>query len=319
MSRTVSQAITMTVAVTALSISAANFVIGRIAAREESAVRKREDGLRIDQLLDTAFELLYGRDGYSRAKDGAKLSEAEVAVTQALGIDSVNPRAVEYEGHLLEAHGNTKSAAERYEKSISIDPSRSRPYNCLGLISTGEEAIKYFTKAIDLDPERAAFPCYNLGKVHASAGRLLEAKRYFQQAIELRPQFPHAHYELGELLEEEGRLEEARKAYEKAIAGDAGYVRPMVSLGALMMKNLGTAEDGLAWLEHAMKVDPADDFPLAMLAAIYADNKDAERALDYAKRAMALNPSRRFLGDVFHDLRREMDDRLEKREPDSPP
>jgi tetratricopeptide (TPR) repeat protein len=72
------------------------------------------------------------------------------------------------------------------------------------------------------------------------------------------------------------------------------------------MDVVGREEDGIAWLQHAIKINPTDDYPLAMLAAIYADRKEPERALEYAEQAMAINPSRRFAGESFNELREEM-------------
>jgi tetratricopeptide (TPR) repeat protein len=304
------QVITIALSVCALILSIANFIHTRMLARKELARRHRDDRLSIDHLLDSAFEMLYGKEGFVNTKDSKKLQDAEVCVDRALKIDPNYARGVEYEGHIFEAQGNEKAAIARYEKSISIDPNRARPHNCLGLIKNNEDSIGNFKKAIKLDPERAALPYYNLGRAYNRLGDSKEAENNFRAAIELKPMYPHAHYELGEILRKSGKFDEARTAYEKAIAADPSYIDPMVSLGLVLMENKQD-DEGLSWIEQAMKINPVDDYPLAMLAAIYADRKEPDKALSYARRAIALNPTRRFQSDHFAELTKEMNDLLD--------
>lgn len=305
MNWTAPQIISTVISVSALLLSVANFIHTRISSRRELARRLRDDRINVDHLLDSAYEMLFGKEGYSRTRDSKKLQDAEACVERALKIDPNYSRAIEYEGHLFEVQGNKKAAIARYEKSISLDPTRARPHNCLGLIKDAEEAIVHFQKAIQLDPERAALPYYNLGKVYGRSGNYEEAEKNLRAAIELRPRYSHAHNELGNLLKKRGRFEEARDAYEKAIAADPAYIDPMVSLGAMLMEKKHD-EEGVSWIEQAMKIDPTDDYPIAMLAAVYADRKEPEKALMYAKRAIALNPTRKLQSDDFTDLTKEM-------------
>ncbi|MDQ1593399.1 MAG: protein O-GlcNAc transferase [Pyrinomonadaceae bacterium] len=312
MNWTSTQIITTAVSVCALVLGIANFIHTRILARKDLARRIRDDRLNIDHLLDSTFELLYGKEGFENTKDSKKLRDAEVCVERALMIDPNYPRGIEYEGHLFEVQGNEKAAIARYKKSISLDPSRARPHNCLGLIKNNEDSIGHFKKAIELDPERAALPYYNLGKAYKRLRNLKEAENNLRAAIELRPKYQYAYYELGELLRESGRYAEARTAYEQAIAADSSYINTMVALGRMLMENNKEDDEGISWIEQAMKINPTDDYPLAMLAAIYADRKDPDKALSYAKRAIALNPTRRFQSDVFADLTKEMNQLLER-------
>jgi tetratricopeptide (TPR) repeat protein len=312
MNWTSTQIITTVVSVCALVLSVANFIHTRISARKELARRHRDDRLNIDHLLDSAFELLYGKEGFVNTQDSKKIQDAEVCVERALKIDPNYARGIEYEGHLFEVQGNEKTAIARYEKSISIDPSRARPHNCLGRIKNNEDSIEHFKKAIELDPERAALPYYNLGRAYNRLGNSKEAENNFRAAIELRPMYQCAHYELGHLLHKSGKLDEARTAYEKAIAADPSYIDPMVSLGRMLMENNKQDDEGISWMEQAMKINPTDDYPLAMLAAIYADRKEPDKALSYAKRAIALNPTRRFRSDHFAELTKEMNELLDQ-------
>lgn len=317
MSWTLLQIITIAVSVIALLLSIANFVLSRLSARRDASLRRRDEQLLVDQLLDDSFGLLWGDSGYSKTKDRRKLEDAEVRIRKAMKIDPKHPRGTEYEGHIFELQGNKSIAKERYQKSVSLDPTRARPHNCLGLIAEGSEAIDHFKKAIELEPEQAALPWHNLGRAYSASGRHDDAENAFRKALELRPKYSHAHHELANLLKRQQRYEEAESEYELAIASDSNYIDPMVNLAQLLMDVLKREEDGLAWMEHARKIDPSNDYPLAMLAAIYADRKEPKRALDYAERAMALDPSRRFTGEHFIELRAEMLEIMAERDENS--
>ena len=105
MNWTLPQIIASAVSIIALTLSIANLAIAGIKSR-------REDFLRIDQLLDSAFNHLYGSEGYSKTKDAKKLSDAEVAVAHH---SHVRERAPDLLTHLdLEAlhDGHTEEQNE---------------------------------------------------------------------------------------------------------------------------------------------------------------------------------------------------------------
>jgi tetratricopeptide (TPR) repeat protein len=292
--------------VAALLLGIANFIMTRISARKEQGRRKRDDALKIQALLDESFDLLWGRDGYSRTKNSAKVMDAEKRIEQALAIDSLHPRAVEYEGHLFELRGDISTARERYQRSISLNPNRARPYNCLGLLAEPKEAIKYFERAVALEPSRSALYHHNLGRALVKLDRPSEAEKHFRLSLQQQPGYADAHLELAQLLKSMGNREDARSHFELAITSDAKHVWAMTSLGLLLSEKEDTWDEGIQWLEYAQKIDPTDSQPLRMMAAIYADNHHPEKAIALAEQAMAIDPAERLTGAVMHDLRKQM-------------
>lgn len=302
---TLPQAITSIVSVVALILSLANFVLARNKTRSDERRQQRSDDLQVMQLLDDAYEYLYGSEGYSSNRDKKKFDDADARIEMALKLNPQHPHAVEYKGHLFEEEGNLGAAKEHYLRSIALDAKRARPFNCLGLISEGSEAQDYFRKAIELEPHEAAIPYCNLGIAYAKAGQLQEAEASFGNSIRLRPRYSRAHYRLAELLNKLRRHDEAKKEYELAISSDPQNLSAIVSLGAFLMGR-GHDEEGLAWMSHARKLKPLDYYPVAMLAAIYADRGQPAEALAYAKEAIEMDPSQRFDGQTIADLRKAM-------------
>lgn len=307
---TLLQIITTAVALVALLLGVANFALARKAAGREAILRKRDDRLEVKQLLNTANSLLWGREGYEQTKDVAKQQEAEVIIRQALTIESGNPKAIEYEGDLFYVRGNKERAKDCYKRSISLEPTRASPYNRLALASKGEEAIKNYEKAVELDSDYAALPYTNLGQLYVSLSRLEEAENCFRNAIALWPEYSRAHHKLGDILRKRGEYKGARKEYEHAIKADANNLDPAVALGLMLMENLGNDKDGLAWIEDAMKKDPTDAYPYGMLAAIYADRKQPKKSLEYAAKAIAIDRNCTFQGKAIEFTRQEMEDLL---------
>jgi len=314
MNWTTSEIITSIVAVCALLLSIANFILARIVTVRDQVRQKREDLLHADDLLDTSFNMLYGPTGFTKNRDPRKLQNAEIAVERALKINPEYPRAIEYDGDLQNVHGNKDAAATRYKRSILLDPTRARPHISLGLISEDREAICHYERAIVLEPEKAALPYCNLGLTYNRLGEIGKAEECFLSAIKLRPKYQDAIHEFGKILQKRDDFGRARSAFENAIAADPNRVGPMVSLGQMLTQNLKNEVEGFAWIEQAIKVDPTNDYPLAMLAAIYADRGDAEKALLYAKKSEVINPERKFPTDNIAEMSKEMRRLLDERE-----
>ena len=77
--------------------------------------------------------------------------------------------------------------------------------------------------AIELEPDLADAP-YNLDRaLWRLRGQLEEAIASFRKAIELRPDFAHAHVLLGSALREKGELDDAIAVYRRAIELQPDY------------------------------------------------------------------------------------------------
>jgi len=94
------------------------------------------------------------KDCLEKAKDALdayNIEEAFRHCAYALEMESDNITALETMGTILCEKGNLKSAKEKFERAVSLDPEKGYPkYMSLAQLVEGEESVKYFTKGIDL-------------------------------------------------------------------------------------------------------------------------------------------------------------------------
>ena len=198
-------------------------------------------------------------------------------------------------------------ARRMYERAIEIDPNFAMAYagmaDCCSFLymywdgskSNLEAADSASRKALELDPE--------LAEAHASRGFALnlsrhyeEARKHFETAIRLNPKLYEAHYFYARACFQEGKLEEAVKHYE-----EASRVRPEDYQALLLIQSplnsLGRHEAAKAALRRGVQVaekhlelNPDDCRALYLAAGGLVQLGEREKALEWAKRAHAIDP-----------------------------
>ena len=77
---------------------------------------------------------------------------------------------------------------------------------------------------------------YEKGLEAESNGKLAEARKYFEQALNVYPRFASAWFQLGRILEKDNQVEPARAAYTKASSIDTKFAPPRLSLASMAFK-----------------------------------------------------------------------------------
>lgn len=90
--------------------------------------------------------------------------------------------------------GKVEDAIAECKRAIAVDPDFGNPYNDIGsyLISLGriDEAIPWLEQAIAAPRyEPRHFPYFNLGRAYYAKGLILRAREYFQQALQIEPEY----------------------------------------------------------------------------------------------------------------------------------
>jgi len=128
-----------------------------------------------------------------------QLGEYERAVEayRASIADHPTAEAHTFLGWSLSYLGKTEEAIVQCKIAINLDPDFGNPYNDIGvyLLSQGqlEEAVPWLEKAI----ASKRYCCYqfahsNLGRILLIQGKVEQAKRSFERALEIDPHYPPA-------------------------------------------------------------------------------------------------------------------------------
>lgn len=96
---------------------------------------------------------------------------------------------------------------------------------------------------------------YEKGLQALRNGKLADARKDFEKAVEIYPIFSNAWFRLGSVLQKENQDDAARKAYTQAITIDARFLPPYLSL-AVMSSQTGNWREVLDLTAHILDLDP---------------------------------------------------------------
>lgn len=190
------------------------------------------------------------------------------------------------------ASGDTAKAIAELEHASRGDSGESQPGFVLALHylrskqpDKALEALAQLEKTSPNDPS-----LHNMkGAAYGSKNDFANARRSFEQALALAPDYFSAARNLAQLDLAQNKPADARRRYEAFLAKDSKSVRAMVALAQLASREGNTAEY-LSWLNKATKADPKAIQPRQLLAQHYVEQKQGEKALALAREAMAANP-----------------------------
>lgn len=140
--------------------------------------------------------------------------------------DEHNTRGIE-----LADRGWLDEAIKEFKKAIDLDPSSAHAHDNLATVYAEKklfrEALSEYLTALKLEPESATAH-YNLACfLSTHAGEM--AVEEYKEAIELDPEYPDAHLNLGLTYADQGRVEEAMRELQTAIELDSQDAFPVTS------------------------------------------------------------------------------------------
>ncbi len=96
---------------------------------------------------------------------------------------------------------------------------------------------------------------YEKGLEAERNGKLANARKYFETAVEIYPNYANAWFQLGTVLEKENQKDAARAAYTQATTIDNRFLPPYLSL-ASMAYHAENWTEVLSLTEHILDLDP---------------------------------------------------------------
>lgn len=170
-------------------------------------------------------------------------------------------------------------------------PNYARVYNRMGteFLEAGKltEAIAQFKLALEADPTHAG-AYNNLGVAYERMGSE-EAQSQFEKAVQLNPDFTHAHFNLARILMQKGRDAEAMAELQRTIQIDPNHVGALNMLGTALGRQQQFAEAATC-LERALRIDPNHAEARSNLGAAYAGQGRLREAVAQFEAALRIDP-----------------------------
>ena len=247
------------------------------------------DGL--DHIETPAIDFYREFDIAQQLQDAHKYAEAVPAWKVAAEKDPTDARPWNNMGMALAATGNTAEAIAAYQKSLSMNDASSQTHNNYGsaLAEAGrlDEAMQQIQRAIGLDPDNG--PAHiNMGHLLEVTGRRPEAIEQLTIALQIAPKNADGHNIYGVILAREGKLDDAIAELRQAVTLAGANPECRYNLGRALAA-AGRFTEALPQFESAAKLtgrhEPAI---LQMLAGMYSETGDYQRAVAIAREALEL-------------------------------
>jgi len=154
------------------------------------------------------------------------------------------------------------------------------------------ESIQALAKSLALDVRNAEAHKI-LGRNLMIIGSFDRAQIEFEQGLRYQPDSAEIHYNLGKLFSIQDNWEPARKEFEAALKVSPSYLEAIDALG-FALEALGDDAGAVARYEKAIAINEAQHGRFSSahvnLSAYYNRTGQPERALAYARQALALDP-----------------------------
>lgn len=132
------------------------------------------------------------------------------------------------------------------------------------------------------------------GSLYVSSDNNVEARKYYNKALQIDKDFTTAHIGLARIEGIEGNTDKAIKIYKDLAAANKGGNIPVMAL-AEIAKQQNRTEDMLRWLEKARQAAPDEVNPRIALANYYFQSKQLEKADLLTLEALKIDPANKYL------------------------
>jgi tetratricopeptide (TPR) repeat protein len=234
------------------------------------------------QISDKDLKL---RIGFDAVRCAMTLNQADLAVDFLRSLHREFPRSPEVLYLTVHIYSNLSTHASQELLAAAPDSYQVHQLNAESLEIQGkwEEAADEYRKILERNAHVVGIH-FRLGRLLLSKpdpDRLLaeQAKREFQQELEIDPTNAGAEYVLGELARQAQQTPEAIEHFTRATRLDAGFVDAFLGLGMALVSNKQYSE-AISPLETVVKAQPTNPTSHYYLAIAYGRvgrKQDAEK------------------------------------------
>ncbi len=172
--------------------------------------------------------------------------------------------------------GLTAAARQSFRKALQIDFNYIEAHFNLALTFRNKQASKAITflqkdidhlrRAIELNPSDGWAYVY-LGNLLWASGELASAEQALKMGITVWPDDSLTHWCRASFYEFQGQTQEAKKLYQRAVQLDNNDPEANLRFG-LFLKELGEGKKARFYLEHALTLDPKNEYARSILSTL---------------------------------------------------
>jgi stage II sporulation protein D len=158
--------------------------------------------------------------------------------------------------------GENRKAFELYRDILNINDRETRAhfelaktYYFLGAYNYAEEEMKYFVRWGITNWE----VYFWLGAILQEEGKFEEAEKYYSKALDLDPRRVVTYVKIAEMEKARGRLDEAVEAYKKAVKKDRTYTEEITRKLAVLYEKKGNLAAAFVSWRDANEIDTKDE------------------------------------------------------------
>ena len=183
-----------------------------------------------------------------------------------------------------------------WEDCVKKSPRKPRQHYNLGVVLAQkgkiDDAIKHYNKAIEIKPDYVD-AYYNLGNALVRKGDADVAIYNYRKALQINPDFFKAYYNIARILSNQGKTDEAIYNFQKALAINSEIPQTLYNLSWIYATSgKRRYRNGIKAITLAEKLCMLTGYrqPLALdaLAAAYAENGNFGKAIETAQKAIEL-------------------------------
>lgn len=225
-------------------------------------------------------------------KNNNDITKAIELLEKGYEINKKNPNIVLSLAKIYYEKGDYQKSQELFEELEDFNPT-AEVLNYLGLFKLNNndytKAVNYFSAAEEKDSKNPEY-AFNLASAHFLNGWFDEALKYFNRAICLEPDNVAYHYSIAYLYYQKKLYEKAMQELDFVKDKAKGY-EPANVLNAMILAKKGDLLGAKLQLEEIVKFNNEDDFAISALSEIYKELQMGEKARDAIKRAIELKPN----------------------------
>jgi tetratricopeptide (TPR) repeat protein len=189
---------------------------------------------------------------------------------------------------------NWQKCEEITKKVLEINPNNGEAYFLMSRIYGYDDAKEemYLKQAIAKN-DFIADAHNNLGIIYTDQGKYDLAKRSFQKAIKVDPEYLTAYMNIGVVYDKEGKYEESLEMYKTIVGKYPKYPLGLVNLG-IGYRRLERYDEAMVYFKRAVEVKPDYAFGWGEVAYIHLQKKNYKEAIKTYKTALKYEPKNKY-------------------------